>query len=247
LHDNKLLMTSIVNTIFFIFGFTIVFVLLGAGAAGLSQIMSKYRRIIVIIGGIIIIFLSIQIMDLFTIPFLNYQKKASIKNKPRGILGAFVIGITFGAAWTPCIGPILSSILILAATKDTILKGIMLLIFYSLGLGLPFLLSVILFEYFISVSNFLKKHFKRIKLISGLILFAIGLILIFGQFQILSQALSFINDYSLIESSNLSIIVAIFAGFISFISPCVLPMIPSYLTFITGVSVLELNKKNKGF
>jgi len=242
LNDKRTLTRSIINTLFFIFGFTIIFVILGAGAGGLSQVLIKYRRLITIIGGIIIVLFSIQIMELFSIPFLNFVKRTTLKKKPKGIFGSLIIGVTFAAAWTPCIGPILSSILILAATKDTVIKGVVLLIAYSMGLGIPFLFSVIAFSYFISISNFSKKNYRTIKLMSGIILLAIGLILILGQFHSLLQALSFIPDYSLIKSDNISILICVLAGIISFISPCVLPIIPSYLTFITGVSVLELNK-----
>lgn len=238
--QDSLLTRSIVNTLFFIFGFTLIFVLLGAGAGSLSGIVSRYSRLITIIGGGIIIVLSIQVMGVFTIPFLNYERKAHIKKKPRGIFGAFIIGVTFAAAWTPCIGPILSSILILAATGKTAFKGISLLAVYSIGLGVPFLFSVIAFGYFLNFSSFLKKHFKLIKLISGLLLLGVGLALVIGQFQRFSQYLAFIPDITLIQAGKVSFFVALFAGFISFISPCVLPLIPSYLTFITGTSVLDV-------
>jgi len=119
---------------------------------------------------------------------------------------------------------------------------VLLLAAYSVGLGVPFLFAVVAFSSFLSFSSFLKKNFKTIKLVSGILLLAIGLMLIIGQFQLLSRYLSFIPDYSLVESNGVSILIALFAGFISFISPCVLPLIPSYLTFITGVSVLESNR-----
>jgi len=232
---------GIINTLFFILGFTLIFVLLGAGAGSLSGVISRYSRLITTVGGAVIIVLSVQVMGLFTIPFLNYERKAHVKKKPHGVFGAFIIGVTFAAAWTPCIGPILSSILILAATGKTAFKGIGLLAVYSIGLGVPFLFSVIAFGYFLNFSLFLKKHFKLIKLVSGFLLLGIGLALIIGQFQKFSQYLAFVPDITLIEAGNLSFFVALLAGFISFISPCVLPLIPSYLTFITGISVLEMN------
>jgi cytochrome c-type biogenesis protein len=237
--DRSILRKSVVSTLFFILGFTMIFVALGAGASSLSGFLTRYMRLITIIGGGVIIILALQVMELFTIPFLNYQKGAAFSKKRKGVIGSFIIGVTFAAAWTPCIGPILSSILILAATKGTALKGVFLLAAYSVGLGLPFLFAVVAFSSFLSFSSFLKKNFKTIKLVSGILLLAIGLTLIIGQFQLLARYLSFIPDYSLIESNRVSIVIALFAGFISFISPCVLPLIPSYLTFITGVSVME--------
>ncbi len=237
---------GIISTLFFILGFTLIFVLLGAGAGSLSGAINRYSRLITMAGGAVIVVLAVQVMGLITVPFLNYGRKAQVKRKPQGAFGAFVIGVTFAAAWTPCIGPILSSILILAAAGKTAFKGIGLLAVYSIGLGLPFLFSVIAFECFLKFSSFLKKHFKMIKLISGLLLLGVGLALIVGQFQKFSQYLAFIPDVTTIESGNLSFFIALFAGFISFISPCVLPLIPSYLTFITGTSVLEMNKTDVG-
>ena len=240
--DRNLVQRSVLNTLFFILGFTVIFVLLGAGASSLSSFLARQMRLITIIGGSIIIILALQVMGVFTIPFLNYERRAGFRKKREGVIGAFLIGITFAAAWTPCIGPILSSILILAATKDTAIKGVFLLATYSVGLGVPFLFAVIVFSSFLSFSDFLKKNFKTIKIVSGVLLLAIGLTLIVGQFQLFSRYLGFIPDYSLIESNRVSILIALLAGFISFISPCVLPLIPSYLTFITGVSVLETNR-----
>jgi len=237
---------SILNTVFFVLGFTIIFVLLGAGAGSFSLFFNRYKHLISIIGGAIVIIFSIQIMGLFNIPFLNFEKKALLSSRPQGIFGAFIIGVTFAAAWTPCIGPILSSILILAATKDSAFRGVILLTAYSLGLGLPFIFAVAAYGYFISFSKFMKKKFKVIKLVSGLLLLGVGLVLVLGQFLRLSQFLSVIPDISLIEAEHLSLLIAVTAGFVSFVSPCVLPIIPSYLTFITGISVTDLRKRQDG-
>jgi cytochrome c-type biogenesis protein len=241
--EQSLALKVIINTLFFIFGFTIVFVLLGLGAGSVAGFLNRYKSLIALIGGIIIIIFSIQVMGILNIPFLNYEKKTSLRRRPKGILGAFIIGITFAAAWTPCIGPILSSILIFAATKDNVFKAAALLVSYSLGLGIPFLFSAVAFSYFISFSRFVKNHFKIIKILSGVLLLALGLVLVLGQFHRFSAVFGFIPDITTVSSEKISILIALAAGFISFISPCVLPLIPSYLTFITGVSVLEHQKE----
>jgi cytochrome c-type biogenesis protein len=230
---------AIVNTLFFIVGFTIIFVLLGAGAGAASRFLNRYKNIITLVGGIVIILLSVQVMGILNIPWLNYERRTTLRRRPRGTFGALVIGVTFAAAWTPCIGPILSSILILAATKDTVVKGGILLVAYSLGLGLPFLFAAFAFSYFIAFSQWIRKHFKTIKLLSGALLLALGLLLVLGQFHRFSGLFSFIPEFTEVRSANVSVLIAFAAGIISFISPCVLPLIPSYLTFITGVSVLE--------
>jgi cytochrome c-type biogenesis protein len=237
--EKKLALKVVVNTIFFILGFTIIFVLLGLGAGTVARFLYRYKNLITLIGGVLIIVFSIHVMGVLNITFLNYQKKTSLRRRPKGVLGAFIIGITFAAAWTPCIGPILSSILIFAATKENAFKGGVLLVSYSLGLGIPFLFSAVAFSYFLSFSRFIRTHFRTIKILSGALLLALGLLLVFGQFHRFSGVFGFVPDITAVKADNLSILISFAAGFISFISPCVLPLIPSYLTFITGVSVLE--------
>lgn len=236
---NRTLTKVVVNTVFFILGFTVIFVLLGVGAGTVSRFLNRYRTLIAIAGGAVIILLSVQVMGFLKLRWLNYEKRTSLARRPRGVFGAFVIGITFAAAWTPCIGPILSSILILAATKETALKGGLLLVSYSIGLGLPFLFSAFAFSYFVTFSDWMKKHLGTVKYVSGGLLLLLGLLLVLGQFHRFSAVFGFIPEITGFESNNISSLVAFFAGVISFISPCVLPLIPSYLTFITGVSVIE--------
>lgn len=242
MREKRFPVRAVVNTLFFILGFTLIFVLLGAGAGAASSFLNRYKHLISLIGGIVIIVLSVQVMGILTIPWLNYERKTSLRRRPRGIFGALVIGFTFAAAWTPCIGPILSSILILAATKDTAFKGGVLLVSYSLGLGIPFLFAAFAFSYFIAFSQWIRNHFRTIKLLSGALLLALGLLLVLGQFYRFSGLFGFIPDVTGVESGNVSILIAFAAGVVSFVSPCVLPLIPSYLTFITGVSVLEHGK-----
>jgi len=239
--NRSILTRSIINTLFFVLGFSLIFVTLGAGAGSFSRFLLYHKTLISVVGGSVIIVLSLHIMGLFTVPFLNFEKKVHLARSPGGIIGAFVIGITFAVAWTPCIGPILSSILILAATEDTASKGAVLLAVYSIGLGLPFMFAVIAYSSFITFSGFIRKHYRSVKFISGILLFGVGLILILGQFEKLSQYISFIPDISMIKSNNINLFIALIAGTVSFISPCVLPLIPSYLAFITGESVLELD------
>ena len=239
MESNRTLMKVVVNTLFFILGFTVIFVLLGAGAGTISGFLNRHRTLIALIGGIIIILLSVQVMGVLKLRWLNYEKRTSIRRRPKGIFGAFVIGVTFAAAWTPCIGPILSSILILAATKETALKGGLLLVSYSIGLGIPFLFSAFAFCYFVTFSDWMKKHLGTIKYVSGGLLLLLGLLLVLGQFHRFSAVFGFLPEITGFESNNISSLIAFTAGIISFISPCVLPLIPSYLTFVTGVSVME--------
>jgi len=245
INKKVLIKKSVLNTLFFIAGFTLIFVLLGVGAGAISGLLAKYRRIITLAGGAIIIVFALHIIGLININLFNLNSKNLYTPGSGGMIGAFILGITFAAAWTPCIGPILSSILILAATKDTVLKGVYLLVGYSLGLGIPFVFSVSAYSYFLGFSNFIRKHLKVIKMLSGILLFGLGIVLIFGQFERLSQLISSIPDFTLISTQRVSIIIAFFAGFISFLSPCVLPLIPSYLTYITGISISDFETRIK--
>ena len=144
----KVKWTTLIHSCLFILGFSTVFILMGASASYLGQILSKYQTWIMKIGGILIILLGIHfILQIF--PFLQIEKRFEMKRKPLGYLGSFLVGIVFAAGWTPCIGPILSTILIYASTSQQMTTGIILLASYSLGLGIPFLLASLAFNFFL--------------------------------------------------------------------------------------------------
>jgi len=164
----------------FILGFFIVFVVLGALATFLGSFLFAKQRIIKIIGGLIVIFFGLHISGLFNIRFLQYEKKIHLKNKPVTKFGSFLVGMVFGFGWTPCVGPILGSILMLAAIKGSMAKGALLLSSYSLGLGLPFLLLSMAIGKTLTLFSKAKKHFKLISQISGGLLAAIGIWIIIG-------------------------------------------------------------------
>ena len=137
----------------FVFGFSTVFVILGASATLLSSLVYEYLDFLRILGGIIIIIFGIHFMQIVQIPFLNREMRYQIESYRPGIFGSYVIGLSFAFGWTPCIGPILGSILAIASTEESINKGILLLSFYSLGLALPFILSGYLIQRFMIFSK----------------------------------------------------------------------------------------------
>jgi cytochrome c-type biogenesis protein len=147
--------------------------------------MGGIFRYINIISGIIVIILGLNILFNF-LKFLNYEKRLHLKNKPKGIIGAFLAGTAFGAGWTPCIGPVLTSILFLAAQSGGIPYAVIYLLFFSAGLGLPFLLAALFFDYFIKLSVKLRSFLPVIQRISGALLIIIGILILFGQYQKLS-------------------------------------------------------------
>lgn len=177
------------NSLLFILGFSLVFISLGASATFLGRFLSENIRWMERIGGVIVIILGLHFAGVFKIAFLEREKKFHFQEKPLGMLGTVVVGMAFGAGWTPCVGPILGAILAMAATTQSLIKGIILLAIYSIGLGLPFLLAGILinkfFEYFQSV----RKYFRIITIAGGVLLVLIGMLLLTGYFSSMSAML----------------------------------------------------------
>lgn len=168
---------SILHSLFFICGFTAVFVLLGASATYIGSFLSEHAVIIRKAGGILLILLGIHVTGVLPIKFLLSEKKYSIKHKPAGYAGSFLVGIAFAAGWTPCIGPILAAILAVAATEENVYQGISLLLLYSLGLGVPFFLSALAMHNFLRIFNRFKKHMRTLEIITGIFLIAIGVMI----------------------------------------------------------------------
>lgn len=168
---------TILHSLCFICGFTVVFVLLGASATFIGSFLNENATIIRKIGGILLVILGIHVTGILPLRFLLGEKRVSIKHKPAGYAGSFLIGITFAAGWTPCIGPILAAILTVAATEDRVYQGILLLLIYSLGLGLPFFLSSLAMHRFLAVFNRFKKYIRMFEIITGIFLMVIGVLI----------------------------------------------------------------------
>ncbi len=166
------------GTILFILGFSCIFVALGASATYISGFMFAHLQIFRLILGIIVIIFGLHLLGIFNLKFLQYEKRIHLRKRPTNILGSFCIGLSFAFGWTPCIGPILGSILGYAATKETLWQGILLLSAYSLGLGLPFLLTSIAIGSFLVFFSKISKYFKVISVVSGILLIGVGLLII---------------------------------------------------------------------
>ncbi len=173
---------NIFSLILFCLGFSTVFVILGASASFLGQALLQNSNILRVIAGIIVIIFSLQLIGLINIPYLNFEKRFDAKES-RNILFPYVIGLAFGFGWTPCIGPILGSILALASIEETLTRAISLLIFYSLGLTIPFILSGYLIQKFLLFSKNFKKNINLISKIGGLILLITGILILTDQLQ----------------------------------------------------------------
>ncbi|KPK42110.1 MAG: cytochrome C biogenesis protein [Omnitrophica WOR_2 bacterium SM23_29] len=173
---------TVIHSLLFIAGFTAVFVLLGASFTFFGSLLSRYQDMIKKVGGMIVILLGLHIAGVINLSFLQREKKFEIKTRPLGFLGSFLVGATFSLGWTPCVGPILSSILILSSTADEIGKGVVLLLSYSLGLGLPFFLSSLLINNFLAYFNKVKGYLRAISIISGLFIIIIGVMILTNSF-----------------------------------------------------------------
>ena len=179
----------IANSLMFILGFSLIFIALGASATFLGQFLAQNIRWFEIIGGAVVILFGIHFAGIFRLRFLDKEKKVHLKKKPLGYLGTCLVGIAFGAGWMPCVGPILGSILTMAATTQNILKGIILLAFYSIGIGLPFFISGLIIHKFFEYFKTIRKYFKIITIIGGILLIIVGILLISGYFSSMSAYL----------------------------------------------------------
>ena len=179
---------NLIPIILFSFGFSIVFIIFGAASTFLGQVLLQNSQEIRIIAGLLIIVLSLQIIGIINLNFLNYEKRIQTKTNTN-FYSPIIIGMAFAFGWTPCIGPILGSILALAATEESINKGVFLLIFYSLGLAIPFVLSGYLIQKFLIFSKNFKKNISLVSKIGGIILLITGLLILTNQLQALGYYL----------------------------------------------------------
>lgn len=176
---------TLINSSAFVAGFSTVFVLLGVSSSFVGKYLSVYYDHIRIIGGIIVIIFGLYVMGVLKIKFLMAEHRVHLKTKPRGHLGSFVVGLTFGAGWTPCIGPILGSILLIASTTGSAMQGFYLLFMYSLGLAVPFVATALAINSFLSHFSVIQKYMRAIMIVSGLLLVGFGVILLTDNVHLL--------------------------------------------------------------
>jgi cytochrome c-type biogenesis protein len=179
---------NLIPIILFTIGFSLVFIVFGAASTFVGQILLQNSYELRIIAGLIIIILSLHIIGILNIKYLNYEKRIQT-NINKNIFSPILIGMAFAFGWTPCIGPILGSILVLAATEESLGRGILLLSFYSIGLAIPFILSGYLIQKFLIFSKNFKKNFNKVSKIGGAILLITGLLIITNQLQALGYYL----------------------------------------------------------
>jgi len=179
----KLRWATTSHSLFFIIGFSTIFILMGASASYLGQLLTQYQYWIMKGGGVLIIILGIHFTGMINLPFLQMERRFEWNKKPLGYVSSFLVGIVFAAGWTPCVGPILSTILLYASTSKSFTTGVVLLTFYSMGLGIPFFLSSLAFNSFLSAFERMKRYMRVITIVSGLFLIGIGILLLTDAFR----------------------------------------------------------------
>ncbi|MFQ5850193.1 MAG: cytochrome c biogenesis CcdA family protein [Candidatus Binatia bacterium] len=176
----------VLNSLAFIFGFSLVFVSLGASASFIGSLFFGYRSFIRVLGGILIVLVGLYLMGVFKISLLERYFQFNLKGKPVGYLGSVLVGITFAVAWTPCVGPILGAILMLAGTSAEIDRGILLLATYAAGLALPFFLSAISVNSFYQFSKTFRRYIQVVHVAAGALLVMIGILLLTDYMTVLN-------------------------------------------------------------
>jgi len=171
-----------VHALLFVAGFSLIFVLLGASATALGGALKYYQQWIARIGGVLIILFGLICLGVFRIGFLEQERRVQFQHKPVGYLGSALVGMAFGAGWTPCIGPVLGGILSLAATTESVSRGMLLLGVYSAGLAVPFLIAAVAVESFLDWFQRFRRFLPWVMRVSGALLVGVGLLMATGQF-----------------------------------------------------------------
>jgi cytochrome c-type biogenesis protein len=173
---------AFLHAVLFVAGFSLVFVLLGASATALGRALNYYQVWLQRVGGVLIIIFGFLCLGVFKVGILNQERRVHLDHKPVGYLGSALVGVAFGAGWTPCIGPVLGAILGLAATTSDVTRGMQLLAVYSAGLALPFLIAAVAVESFLDWFQGFRRYLPWVMRLSGLILIVVGILLVTGEF-----------------------------------------------------------------
>jgi cytochrome c-type biogenesis protein len=186
-HDRR---GVLVHGVLFVLGFTLVFITLGASATFLGALFQYASRWVERVGGVLLILFGLYLLGVLRLPGAAREWRVHLGNKPLGYLGTVLVGVTFGAGWTPCIGPVLGGILTLAATRESLADGVGLLSVYSLGLALPFLAAALLLDRFLRGVRRVGPWLPWVSRLSGLLLLVLGVLLLTGSFTTLSGVLA---------------------------------------------------------
>jgi cytochrome c-type biogenesis protein len=177
---------TMLHALLFVVGFTLIFMALGAGATFLGQVMIRYRDLISRVGGALVMVFGLYLLGIFNLSFLARDTRLHLANKPIGYLGTLLVGIAFGAGWSPCIGPILGAILTMAASEASLARGLGLLLIYSMGLAVPFLLAALMVDRFLGLFAKVRHHMVWVNRTAGALLVFVGLLMVTNRFTMLA-------------------------------------------------------------
>ena len=195
--EHRRLGRVMLHSITFILGFSVVFIALGAVATGIGQMVNEYHNILAKVAGVIVIVFGLHLTGLLKIKALYMDKRMHDVKGGSSAWGSFAVGFAFAFGWTPCIGPILATILVLAGAQETVFKGVLLLAVYSMGLAVPFLLTSLGVDRFLGFYTKFRRHLHTVEVISGVLLIAVGLLIFMNNLKLLSGYLSFLNRFAL--------------------------------------------------
>lgn len=179
------------NAITFVVGFTLVFVLLGAFAGTLGGLLTSHKTIVNIVTGLIVVVFGLNFIGVFNISLLNRTKRSQLEVKKHSLASSFVFGIIFSIGWTPCVGAFLGSALMMASQQGSAAQGILMLFVYSMGLGIPFIISAVIIERLMTAFGWIKAHYGIITKISGILLIVVGIMMMFGMMDRFLSILTF--------------------------------------------------------
>lgn len=236
------------HSLAFLFGVSMVFISFGLLGGAIGNFLFDYGNLVRIVAGIFLLFFGFIMLRLLPVPFLQRDLRAHLSSKPSGYFGSALVGLAFGAGWSPCIGPILASIITLASARGSALQGAILLGVYSLGFAVPFLLAA----QALPMVRKLNKYLPVIERVGGILLVVVGLLLLTNAVNALSPYLGSLGSLESLLGEGMAILpgdqipislypLAFLAGALSFLSPCVLPILPSFLAYLTGVNVASMS------
>ena len=259
------------HAVAFVLGFSVVFIALGAAVTAFSQLLYDVRSWLAFIGGVVVVVFGLATAGWINIPLLQYDTRyQGATGRDLGYVSSFLMGVFFSAGWTPCVGPTLGAILTLGAQEETLWQGVFLLIGYSLGMGIPFLLTGLAVDRATTLLRRVRRYMPAIKLATAMLLILIGVLLLidslphivpqigdwFGQNWILTfpawvPSLQGLSRWALSQGLFLdpslggaaitpTFFVALAAGLLSFLSPCVLPLVPAYIGYLSGRAVNQV-------
>lgn len=182
---------ALFNAITFVAGFTLVFILLGAFAGTLGGLLTSHKTIVNIVTGLVVIVFGLNFIGVFNIDLLNRTKRSQMEVKRHSLASSFLFGIVFSIGWTPCVGAFLGSALMMASQQGSAAKGILMLFVYSMGLGIPFIISAVIIERLMTAFGWIKAHYGIITKISGILLIIVGFMMMFGMMDRFLSILTF--------------------------------------------------------